>query len=63
MLDLYETFRKADVMKLSEKLPRDIMTILIPFPAPSRTSLSFKTSGRDLEDRWCLDEVPDVGSY
>ena len=49
-------------MKLSEKLPRDIMIILTPSPAQSRTALSSKTSGRDLEDRWILDEVPDVGS-
>ena len=49
-------------MKHSEKHSRDIVSILIPSPAPSRTSLSSKTSGRDLEDRWSLDEVPDVGS-
>ena len=48
-------------MKLSEKLPRDIMSILTPSPAPSRT-FSSKTPGRDLEDGWSLDGVPDVGS-
>ena len=49
-------------MKLSGKLPRDIMSTQMPSPAPSRTSLSSKTPGRDFEDRWSLDEVPDVGS-
>ena len=49
-------------MKLSIKLPMDIMSTLTSSPAPSRTSTSSKTPGRDLEDRWSLDEVPDVGS-
>ena len=49
-------------MKLLEKLPRDIMSILAPSPAPSRIFSSSKTPDRDLEDRWSLDEVPDVGS-
>ena len=49
-------------MKLSVKLPMDIMSPLTASPAPSRTSKSSKTPGRDLEDRWSLDEVPDVGS-
>ena len=44
------------------KLSMDIMSILTPSTALSRTALSSKTSGRDLEDRWILDEVPDVGS-
>ena len=42
-------------MKLSEKFSRDIMSILTPSPAPSSTSLSSKTPGRDLEDRWSPD--------
>ena len=49
-------------MRLSRKLPRVIMDTLTPSPNPSRTSMSYKTPGRDLEDRWSLDEVPDVGS-
>ena len=49
-------------MKLSVKLPMDIMITLTPSPAPSRPSMSSKTPGRDLEDRWRLDEVFDVGS-
>ena len=49
-------------MKLSGKLPMDIMNILTPSLAPSRTSMSSMTPGRNLDDRWSLDEVPDVGS-
>ena len=49
-------------MKLSENLHKYIMSILAPSPATSSTSLSSKTLGRDLEDMWSLDEVPDVGS-
>ena len=49
-------------MKLSVKLPWDILSTMTPSPAPSRTSTSSKTPGRDFEDRWSLDEVPDVGS-
>ena len=47
-------------MKLSVKLPMDIMSTLTPSPAPSRTAMSSKTPGRDLADRWRLDEVLDV---
>ena len=49
-------------MKLSVKLPRNIMSTLTPLPAPSGTLLSSKTPRRDLEDRWSLDKLPDVGS-
>ena len=49
-------------MKLPRKLPRDITSTLTLSPVASRTSMSSKTPGRDLEDRWSLDEVPDVGS-
>ena len=49
-------------MKLSVKLPWDILSTLTPPLSPSITSLSSKTPGRDLEDRWILDKVPDVGS-
>ena len=51
MMYLDETFRKAS-------LGYD----MTPSPAASGTSLSSKTSGRDLEDRWSLDKLPDVGS-
>ena len=37
-------------MKLSVKLPMDIMITLTPSPAPSKTSTSFKTPGRHFED-------------
>ena len=47
-------------MKLSEKLPRDIMSILTPSPAPSR--LYILQDSRNLEDRLSLDVLPDVGS-
>ena len=50
------------MIKLSVKLLMDIMSTLTPSPAPSRTTTSSKTQGRDLEDRKSLDEVPDVGS-
>ena len=49
-------------MKLLVKLPRDILRILTPSLAPSRTSLSSKTPGRDIEDMQSLDKLPDVGS-
>ena len=49
-------------MKLSVKLSRDILRTLTPSLAPSRTSLSFMIPGRDLEDTWSLDKLPDVGS-
>ena len=49
-------------MKLSVKLPWDILSTQTPPPSPSRTSLSSKTTGRDLDDRWSLDELHDVGS-
>ena len=49
-------------MKLSVKLPWDILGTLTPSLASSITSLSSKTPGRDLEDRWSLDKLPDVGS-
>ena len=49
-------------MNLSAKLPREIMITLTPSTAPSRTSKSSKTPGRDFEDMWSLDEVAEVGS-
>ena len=49
-------------MKLLGKLPRDITSTQMPSPAPSRTSLSSKTPGRDFEDRWSLDKLPVVRS-
>ena len=49
-------------MKLSVKLPWDILVTLTPYLASSRTSLSSKTPGRDLEEMKSLDKVPDVKS-
>ena len=49
-------------MKLTVKLPKGIFSSLTPSPAPSRTPLSTKTPGKDLEDRWSLDKLPYVGS-
>ena len=49
-------------MKLSVKLPWDILSPLNPPLSPSRTSLSSKAPGRDLDDRGSLDELHDVGS-
>ena len=49
-------------MKLSVKLPWGILSTLTPSPAPSRTSLSSMTPGKDLEEILSLDEVPDVRS-
>ena len=49
-------------MKFSVKPLLDIMSTLTASPAPSRTSLSSKTPGRDLVVTLSLDEVPDVGS-
>ena len=38
-------------------------SILQPSPGSSGTYMSSKTPGRDLEDRWSLDRVPEVGSW
>ena len=46
-------------MKFSVLLFRDIMSILTPSQAPTRTFMSSKTPGRDLDDRCSLDKVPD----
>ena len=51
------------LMKLSVKLPRYILSPLNPPLSPSRTSLSSKAPGRDLDDRGRLDELHDVGSW
>ena len=53
ILDLDETFIKTSL---------GYIKFLDTSPAPSRTSLSSKTPGSDLEDRWSLDKLPDVGS-
>ena len=37
-------------MKLSVKLPWGILSTLTPSPAPSRTTLSSMTPGKDLEE-------------
>ena len=49
-------------MKLSDKLLKDYPYHLTPIPGSSGTSMSSKTPGRDLEDRWSLDIVSVVGS-
>ena len=49
-------------MKLSQKLLKDDPFNLTPLPGSSGASISSKTPGRDLEDGWSLDRVPDVGS-
>ena len=50
-------------MKLSQKLLNDDPYYITPPPCSSGTSTSIKTPGRDLEDRWSLDRVCDVGSW
>ena len=49
-------------MKLSVKLPWDILGTLTPSLASSRISLSSKTPGRDFDDMGSLDKHPYVGS-
>ena len=44
-------------MILSVELAKDILSTMTPSPAPSRSSLSSKTPGRDLEDMWILDSL------
>ena len=43
-------------MKFSVKLAMKVLKLLTQTPAPSGSSMSSKTPGRDLEDRWSLDE-------
>ena len=50
-------------MKLSVKLPRDNLCTLTQSPTTSRTSLSSKTPGGNLENRWSFDYFPNVGSW
>ena len=47
-------------MKLSGKLLYDVLFDLRPSPGASGTSISTKTPGRDLEDRWSLDKLLEV---
>ena len=49
-------------MKLSDKLLKDDPYHQTPPPGSPGTSMSSKTPGRDLEDRWSLYRVSDVGS-
>ena len=51
------------MMKFSDKLLKDDPYHLTPPPGLSGTSMSSKTPGRDLEDRWSLDRVSDVRSW
>ena len=48
------------LVKISGKLLYDCLSHPGPSPGASGTSMSSKTPGRDLEDRWSLDRVPDV---
>ena len=41
-------------MKLTVKLPWDILSTVTPSPGPPRTSLFSKTLRKDLEERWAL---------
>ena len=41
-------------MKLSVKLPSDILGTLTPTPAPSGTSMSSKTPGRDFFSKYVV---------
>ena len=50
------------MMKVSVKLSRDILSNLTPSPTLSGTYLPSEAPGRDLEDRWTLDKLPDDGS-
>jgi len=50
-------------IKLSEKLLKYDPYHMTPPPGSSGTSMSSKTPGRDLEDRWSLDRVCDVRSW
>ena len=52
-------FQMLDIEETSVKLP---MVTLTPSATQSRTTVSFTTSGRDLEDRWSLNKLPDIGS-
>ena len=51
------------LMKLSQKLLKYDPYHMTPPSGSSGTSTSSKTLGRDLEDRWSLDRVCDVGSW
>ena len=51
------------ITKLSGKVPMGILDPPTPTPAPSGTSMSSKTPGRDIDDRCSLDKLPYVGSW
>ena len=51
------------LMKLSQMPLMDVTSSLTPSPGQSGMSMSSKTPGRDLEDRWSLDMVSDVRSW
>ena len=44
------------------KVPMGILDPLTPTPGPSGPSMSFKTPGRDFDDRCNLDKLPIVES-
>ena len=62
-VESWQVFCCCILMKLSQKLLNDDPYHMTPPPCSSRTSTSSKTPGRDLEDRWSLDRVCDVGSW
>ena len=47
------------LMKLSQKLQMEVFSSLTPSPGPSVMSMSSKTPGIDLDDKWSLGMVPD----
>ena len=47
------------LVKLSQKLLKDVLSNLILSPGSSTMSMSSQTPGKDLEDRSTLDMVPD----
>ena len=50
------------IIKLSGNVPMGILDPPAPTPAPSGTSMSSKTPGRDFDDRCSLDKLLYVGS-
>ena len=62
-VESWQVFCCCILMKLSQKLLNDDPYHMTPPPGSSGTSTSSKTPGRDLQDRWSLDRVSDVGSW
>ena len=51
-----------DLDEISQQLQRVERCHITPSSALSGTFMSSKTPGRDLDDRWSLDSVSEVGS-